>query len=932
MATNNNINYGPAAIPGTVTTPVLGNNIDRAPAPVDPGAGTGYIPTVTQPVIPVTEQPVINPPIVTRTTTPVIPVVEQSVAVVANVTAGDTVAAGNQQRYITILANGTVVTNNASTLDFEGNGFTITTLGTNGAVITLSGAAGYGNSNVATLLAAFGSNTLSTTGNVTAGYILGNGSQLTGLAATYGNADVAAYLPTYTGNLAALAGNVITTANISANNVTVSNLVNVLYNGNDGLTIDVSNPTASLVAAAGKTITIGADNGNAYIGLGQDNVFGGPGSILMSGNISGGNLDATNLVINRISSDDSTFVTIDDGVNVVGDVNLSGDLVFSPTQVQSSAYAGGNGHAMMIDTNRTDTYVEIGSADKPFKTFAAAIAAVAAENPTGTVPYTFILMGCNINETVDFTPYNFNFITISTTCRSTFNDPVIFGNSNLLQLTVRNVEFGDTVAITGNGTANQLNNTSFYNVTFTGALTVTAANALAFYEAAFFSTVAFNNVSYCYVNGGQFNDDWTIRVDDTGSYPIPSSGIAPGVVLALDFIANDINFVKGGTGVGVFQPHSSRMGRTGQTYTLPASWILTSYSSAFLGNWVNDGTWTMRNSVNVVAIANTAPTYSGIIGGTTITATGNVTGGNVLTGGLISATANVTGGNVTTAGNISTDWLNIGNIGNIAVLAADVKLQITADAASNNAPYWTFNNDGTLYVPGNISGDNGAPLIVEASGSGEGYISLPHATFGGEQVAIVNKFSLGNGIRLETNGGNLFFDNTGILSVPGNIIMPPGTALKGSGASPSPSISGFSSVSAVDLSAAGNITGGNISATGNITGNTAGYTIGYRDIPQISLSSNVTTALTDAGKHYYSTSASNLALTIANNTSVVWPVGTAISIVNRGTANITIAPGSGVSLYLAGNSTSANRTVTTYGMATVMNVAANVWMINGTVV
>ena len=125
---------------------------------------------------------------------------------------------------------------------------------------------------------------------------------------------------------------------------------------------------------------------------------------------------------------------------------------------------------------------------------------------------------------------------------------------------------------------------------------------------------------------------------------------------------------------------------------------------------------------------------------------------------------------------------------------------------------------------------------------------------------------------------------------------------------------------------------GNLTVTGNITGNTAGFAIGYRDIPQISLSSNVTTALTDAGKHYYSTSASNLALTIANNTSVSWAVGTAISIVNRGTANITIAPGPGVSLYLAGNSTSANRTVTTYGMATVMNVAANIWMINGTVV
>jgi hypothetical protein len=122
-----------------------------------------------------------------------------------------------------------------------------------------------------------------------------------------------------------------------------------------------------------------------------------------------------------------------------------------------------------------------------------------------------------------------------------------------------------------------------------------------------------------------------------------------------------------------------------------------------------------------------------------------------------------------------------------------------------------------------------------------------------------------------------------------------------------------------------------------ITGNTAtvttsNYQIGYLEIPQISLAANVTANLTVSGKHYYSTSASNLAVTIADNSVASWPVGTAISIVNRGTANITVAPAAGVSLYLAGNSTSANRVVTTYGMATVMNVAANIWMINGTVV
>ena len=145
------------------------------------------------------------------------------------------------------------------------------------------------------------------------------------------------------------------------------------------------------------------------------------------------------------------------------------------------------------------------------------------------------------------------------------------------------------------------------------------------------------------------------------------------------------------------------------------------------------------------------------------------------------------------------------------------------------------------------------------------------------------------------------------------------------------------------ISATGNVTGGNLTtasltstASLSVTGNTAtittaNYSIGYLNIPQISLAANTTTALTDSGKHYYSVSASNLTLTIANNTSVSWPIGTAISIVNRGTANIIIAGGTGVSVYLAGNSSAGNRFVTTYGMATVMNVAANIWMINGTV-
>jgi hypothetical protein len=115
---------------------------------------------------------------------------------------------------------------------------------------------------------------------------------------------------------------------------------------------------------------------------------------------------------------------------------------------------------------------------------------------------------------------------------------------------------------------------------------------------------------------------------------------------------------------------------------------------------------------------------------------------------------------------------------------------------------------------------------------------------------------------------------------------------------------------------------------GNVP-NGSGTAVGYRDIPQVSFTGNATLAATDAGRHYYSTLATANTLTIANNTSVSWSVGTAISIVNRGSGNITIAQGTGVSLYLAGNSSAGNRTIATYGMATLLNVAANVWMING---
>jgi hypothetical protein len=79
------------------------------------------------------------------------------------------------------------------------------------------------------------------TGNISGEFFIGNGSQLTGLAASYGNANVAAFLPTYTGNLDSMLGNVVTTGNVRGGNI--SSLGAITATGNVTASYFVGNAT-----------------------------------------------------------------------------------------------------------------------------------------------------------------------------------------------------------------------------------------------------------------------------------------------------------------------------------------------------------------------------------------------------------------------------------------------------------------------------------------------------------------------------------------------------------------------------------------------------------------------------------------------------------------------------------------------------------------
>ena len=255
------------------------------------------------------------------------------------------------------------------------------------------------------------------------------------------------------------------------------------------------------------------------------------------------------------------------------------------------------------------------------------------------------------------------------------------------------------------------------------------------------------------------------------------------------------------------------------------------------------------------------------------------------------------------------------------------KYNVLANQTNNNTVQTDLifaNNTLTIPVDGNLVGNLIVPGSIVGSGANPApYISgFDSANFAGNVTA---NYFLGNGSQLTSLPAPTVaqdITSNGAMS----IMTYDGNLKYVSYATVEPS---SGNIAGNNISATGNITGGNISTAGNITGNTNGFTIGYLNIPQIA-AANATLALTDAGKHYYSTTAGNFTLTVPTNANVGFATGTAVSIVVQAAGNILVNAASGVTLYMAGNSTSANRVVGGYGMATLMKVASDTWFINGT--
>jgi len=111
------------------------------------------------------------------------------------------------------------------------------------------------------------------------------------------------------------------------------------------------------------------------------------------------------------------------------------------------------------------------------------------------------------------------------------------------------------------------------------------------------------------------------------------------------------------------------------------------------------------------------------------------------------------------------------------------------------------------------------------------------------------------------------------------------------------------------------------------TGTIAAGSIGFRGVPQNAQGATYTLLLADAGKHI---AISTGGVVIPANGTTAFPIGTTIVIYNDSNATQTISITTDT-LRQAGTTNTGTRTLAVYGVASLIKVAATVWIITGNV-
>lgn len=260
-----------------------------------------------------------------------------TVSVTGNVTGGNLTTAG------VIIATGNITGGNISATAHTGTSVSVTGAISGGTTISATGNVTGGNLITAGLITA--------TGNVSGNYFIGNGSQLTGLAISYGNSNVSAFLAVYGTNI------ISSTGNITSGNLITSGLITATGNiTTSGFLFGNASQLTGTYGNSNVVTLLASFGSNSYSGTG--NVTGGnlisSGIISSAGNINGGSFNVAGLlsVVGNITGGNisatthtGTTVSVTGNVtsgNVVSSARVQGVTVQGTTVSASGNVTGGN--------------------------------------------------------------------------------------------------------------------------------------------------------------------------------------------------------------------------------------------------------------------------------------------------------------------------------------------------------------------------------------------------------------------------------------------------------------------------------------------------------------------------------------------------------------------------------------------------------------
>ena len=136
---------------------------------------------------------------------------------------------------------------------------------------------------------------------------------------------------------------------------------------------------------------------------------------------------------------------------------------------------------------------------------------------------------------------------------------------------------------------------------------------------------------------------------------------------------------------------------------------------------------------------------------------------------------------------------------------------------------------------------------------------------------------------------------------------------------------------AVTLAGVQTLTNKTISGADNTLTVDGTIPVGFRTVPQNSQSDAYTLVLADSGKHIFHPSADTTArtFTIPANSSVAYPIGTALTFINQNGAGVVTIAITTDTMRLSPAGTTGSRTLAANGSATAIKVTSTEWLISG---